>query len=476
VTDGKNYQFDIMDKEMRRVSTIILIVFVLVLVNVPGVGAQEQGPIYIVQPGDSLFSIAIKFGTTVELLAAANNISDPSVITPGLKLVIPGFEGVSGTLDLRTIEYGETLQSLSRRYGIPSDAIVRLNRVLNPDRLFIGQSAILSIPEGEVPQERLMIADSGDTQIEFAVKTNLNPWALHDFEMPLDRLWILPGESIAISVASDVFTTGLPFPVQSVVVDPERGVQGRTVKVTVNLESEMEVSGSIVEKNLNFQSLQPLELIALQGIHALLEPGMYDLNLTFSTNNGSKVFSFRQPIRIASGDYYFDPVLYVPPETIDPQYTEPENELIASIIRNNTEEKYWEGIFHFPSNITSAFPSVFGSRRNYNDAGYTSYHTGLDFYGGTGTPIYAPARGKVVFAGLLEVRGNVTFIDHGWGVFTGYLHQSELFVSEGDWVEVGDEIGLVGYTGRVTGPHLHWEVWVGGVPVNPLEWTSTAFP
>ena len=70
----------------------------------------------------------------------------------------------------------------------------------------------------------------------------------------------------------------------------------------------------------------------------------------------------------------------------------------------------------------------------------------------------------------------MTFIDHGWGVFTGYLHQSELLVSEGDWVEVGDEIGLVGYTGRVTGPHLHWEVWVGGVPVNPLEWTSTAFP
>ncbi len=70
----------------------------------------------------------------------------------------------------------------------------------------------------------------------------------------------------------------------------------------------------------------------------------------------------------------------------------------------------------------------------------------------------------------------MTFIDHGWGVFTGYLHQSELLVSEGDWVEVGDEIGLVGYTGRATGPHLHWEVWVGGVPVNPLEWTSTSFP
>lgn len=461
---------------MRRVPTIILIVFVLVLVNGPRVGAQEQGPTYIVQPGDSLFSIAIKFGTTVELLAAANNISDPSVIAPGLRLVIPGFEGVSGTLDLRTIEYGETLQSLSQRYGIPVDAIVRLNRVLNPDRLFIGQSAILSIPEGEVPQERLMIADSRDTQIEFAAKNNLNPWALHNFEMPLERLWIVPGESIAISVESDVFTTGLPFPVQSVVVDPERAVQGRTVKVTVNLESEMEVSGSIVEKTLNFQGLQPLELIALQGIHALLEPGMYDLNLTFYTSEGAELFSFSQPLRIASGDYYFDPVIYVPAETMDPQNTEPENELIASIINEITDQKYWEGPFQFPSTVIDVYSSVFGSRRNYNDTGYTSYHTGMDFYGGTGTPITSPARGKVVFSGPLLVRGNVTIIDHGWGVFTAYLHQSEILVSVGDWVEAGDAIGLVGYTGRVTGPHLHWEVWVGGVPVNPLEWTSTAFP
>ncbi len=81
-----------------------------------------------------------------------------------------------------------------------------------------------------------------------------------------------------------------------------------------------------------------------------------------------------------------------------------------------------------------------------------------------------------MFAGELTVRGNTTYIDHGWGVYTGYLHQSQIFVAPGDRVAPGDVIGMVGGTGRATGPHLHWEVWVGGVPVQPLEWTAAAWP
>jgi murein DD-endopeptidase MepM/ murein hydrolase activator NlpD len=74
------------------------------------------------------------------------------------------------------------------------------------------------------------------------------------------------------------------------------------------------------------------------------------------------------------------------------------------------------------------------------------------------------------------VRGNTTFIDHGWGVFTGYLHQSEIDVAVGDVIQTGQTIGLVGGTGRVTGPHLHWEIWVGGVPVDPLDWVANSYP
>ncbi len=119
---------------------------------------------------------------------------------------------------------------------------------------------------------------------------------------------------------------------------------------------------------------------------------------------------------------------------------------------------------------------MFGNRRSYNDSPYDFFHTGLDFCGQVGQPIYAPANGVVVFSDFLTVRGNATVIDHGEGVFTGYLHQSEFLVQTGDRVEKGQLIGRVGSTGRVVGPHLHWEVIVGGVQVNPMDWLEQEFP
>ena len=74
------------------------------------------------------------------------------------------------------------------------------------------------------------------------------------------------------------------------------------------------------------------------------------------------------------------------------------------------------------------------------------------------------------------MRGYATIIDHGWGVYSGFWHQSEIRVNVGDVVTPGQVIGLVGSTGRSTGPHLHWELWVGGVQVDPLQWVQESFP
>jgi murein DD-endopeptidase MepM/ murein hydrolase activator NlpD len=126
--------------------------------------------------------------------------------------------------------------------------------------------------------------------------------------------------------------------------------------------------------------------------------------------------------------------------------------------------------------FAECYASRFGSRRSYNGSEYSYYHTGLDYCGQVGDPIYAAAPGMVVFAGPLTVRGNATMIDHGMGVFTAYMHQSEILVNVGDRVEQGQIIGKVGNTGRVEGPHLHFEVLVGGVPVNPLDWLNQEYP
>lgn len=114
--------------------------------------------------------------------------------------------------------------------------------------------------------------------------------------------------------------------------------------------------------------------------------------------------------------------------------------------------------------------SPFGSRRTYGNDPTMTAHAGEDYGAIPGTPVYAPSEGAVVLAEQLFVRGNAVVLDHGNGVFTGYWHLSELDVKPGDRVKPGQLIGKVGSTGLSTGAHLHWEMRVAGVAVDPLQW------
>ena len=99
-------------------------------------------------------------------------------------------------------------------------------------------------------------------------------------------------------------------------------------------------------------------------------------------------------------------------------------------------------------------------------------HEGIDIGAGSGTPIRAAAAGTVIHAGWLGGYGNLTVIDHGGGVATAYGHQSGLAAGSGAFVAQGQVIGYVGSTGYSTGPHLHFEVRVNGVPQDPLGYLS----
>ena len=109
----------------------------------------------------------------------------------------------------------------------------------------------------------------------------------------------------------------------------------------------------------------------------------------------------------------------------------------------------------------------FGARRVYN--GKTrSFHAGLDMPARAGTPVAAAADGRVALAGDLYFSGGTVLLDHGGGLFTQYMHLSRVDVKEGDVVAKGAVVGLVGATGRATGPHLHWGARWNGARVNPL--------
>jgi murein DD-endopeptidase MepM/ murein hydrolase activator NlpD len=115
----------------------------------------------------------------------------------------------------------------------------------------------------------------------------------------------------------------------------------------------------------------------------------------------------------------------------------------------------------------SEVSSGFGTGRMFNGQ-VASRHLGVDFRGATGAPIRAANRGVVVLVDTFFLAGRCVYIDHGGGVTTGYFHMSKQLVSVGDTVARGQTIGLVGSTGRVTGPHLHWAARYGALTVNPL--------
>ena len=100
----------------------------------------------------------------------------------------------------------------------------------------------------------------------------------------------------------------------------------------------------------------------------------------------------------------------------------------------------------------------------------STFHHGMDFACDTGTPVYATGNGKVVYAKWKTGFGNLVEIDHGYGYRTRYAHLSKILVKEGQHVVRSEEIGLAGSTGKSTGPHVHYEVWIGDHDVNPINY------
>jgi len=178
---------------------------------------------------------------------------------------------------------------------------------------------------------------------------------------------------------------------------------------------------------------------------------------------------------LETGQFTNETVNGVESLTIDPQVIQDEDLILSSVI-STIPDKLWDGVFQFPVD-DPCVGSGFGNRRSYNNGAYLYFHTGMDFTicAADNLNVYTPAPGVVAFTGQLPIKGNFIVIDHGQGIMSGYAHLSEVMVNIGDLVDTGQTIGIIGNTGRSVGPHLHWEVWVNGVVVNPYDWIETAF-
>ena len=203
----------------------------------------------------------------------------------------------------------------------------------------------------------------------------------------------------------------------------------------------------------------------LVGIDLDVKPGRHAVEIETAGPATRVIHTLTvSPRRFPTRTLKVDPDLVNPPAEELPRIAR-EAEQLRRLWQSPAGAKLWDGPFVRP--VPDAANSSFGTRSIYNGEA-RSPHGGTDFLSPSGRPIKAPNAGRVVLAATLYFTGGTVVIDHGRGVFSLFAHLSTVGVREADVVKTGDAIGEVGATGRVTGPHLHWAVRVGGARVDPL--------
>lgn len=461
----------------RTVSILLLLItFELAFSGVKDVTAQEDSPlpVYIVQQGETLSTIAVRFGTTIDEIIRANDLADPNAIAAGSKLRIPGLEGIEGTLVTETVPLGDNLRTLSISHKFPIHLMTKLNRITSPGEIYAG--SVLIVPQQDpekvlAPQTSI---EDNESLLEVAVKNNTNPW-VYRLANNLNGSWDLTHSQIIFGPELDKreFSPISPL-IHNITISPLPLVQGKTIEVFIETEFNLEISGAIGKYPLQFYSSPPNGYFALAGVEALAPLGLYSVSLNGKTADG-QTFEYSQQVLLVSGNYPQEYVVGVDATTIETEIIQSEDQVLAEI-RGSESFPMWTAPFQYPVD-EPYLGSRFGNRRSYNQGEYNFYHTGVDFIvNADNLNIYAPAPGVVKFTGSLPIKGNFTIIDHGLGVYSGYAHQAEILVEQGDRVETGQQIGVIGNTGRSVGPHLHWEIWVNNIPVDPIDWVENFYP
>jgi len=306
-----------------------------------------------------------------------------------------------------------------------------------------------------------------------AAAHNLTPAALAEAN-GLAGPTLFPGQRLRIPDETAVYRH-LPQGWLDVRVTPVNPGQGSTVAITVANLLPGTPAGRLGDQALHFAPAAD-GYVALVGLDAFAEPGLYDLEISGGDERGLwQPLRARLPVTATAYDTQYVTVGEALDGLLDPAVRATEDEFLHGIFAVFDETQHWQGVFTYPV-TTTVVSAGYGGRRSYNGGPIEIYHTGLDIAAAQGETVSAPAAGVVAFSDVLELRGGVIIIDHGRGVMTGYYHLSERLVNAGDVVAAGQPIGRVGSTGLSSGAHLHWDVRIMDVPVDPLPWTQRTFP
>jgi murein DD-endopeptidase MepM/ murein hydrolase activator NlpD len=463
---------------MKRVIIIAATIAISILFSLNNLAFADDSndlPRYIVQSGDSLGVIALQFGVSVDDLIKANSLADANAIKAGDELIIPGLEGISGILIEKVAGVGQNLRNLVIQNNLSAQNLIKLNHLSSPSGFYVGAAVI--VPQSEencfIPIGRLK---QNQTLLSIAIRNNQNPYLLKLTNESVDDWGIIPGDELFIRSGPNHEENSDEATQQenSISISPLPLVQGQTGVIKITASDASKISGNIAGNELIFMQTDEHTASAIFGISAMQDPGLVEFSLDVDETTGNPLH-LSQMLIVSSGNYGKDAPFVVDPLKIDPEIIGPEEEKLKEITSVITPTRYWSEKFKYPID-EPCINSLFGNRRSYNGSAYTYFHTGVDFgVCANNLNIYADAPGVVVLTEYQEVCGNTLVIDHGWGIFTRFCHLESYAVAQGDNVQTGQMIGQIGNTGRSTGPHLHWEILVHSIQVNPFTWIENDY-
>jgi murein DD-endopeptidase MepM/ murein hydrolase activator NlpD len=244
---------------------------------------------------------------------------------------------------------------------------------------------------------------------------------------------------------------------------PKSVRQGETIRIVASgVEA---ATAQFRDKTIPLFRQSDETLLGLMPVKVLETPGEYPLEII--APEGEVVHS--EYVRVLDAEFPIQDIRATKQmKSLTPMPGE--REAIAKLRNTVSPRRYWQDTLLKPTPQCQNSP--FGVQRYHNGQPSGNFHSGLDLRSPLGTPVKAAADGVVRISKMFRLHGGTIGIDHGQGVATLYIHLSELKVPEGKRVRRGEVVGLVGSTGFSTGPHLHWAVYVHGLPVNPVPWLA----
>lgn len=265
--------------------------------------------------------------------------------------------------------------------------------------------------------------------------------------------------------------SGLAAQQVAIETEPAKPARGALIRVRVTpttLEPLTGLAGEVAGEPLHFSRTDPVSWVSLAGVPV---EGDDSLAIILVLLIGDRRDTVRTAVAVSRAEYPSERLRVAPtmanPDSASQARIAREIALARQVSRAaHLSPRRWSEPFALPrpSRITSGF----GTGRIYNGK-LLSRHLGTDFAGAVGDPVRAVNAGRVALVAPFYLAGNVVYLDHGEGLISAYFHLSKTLVKPGDEVAKGQIIGLVGRSGRVTGPHLHFVMRYGGTTIDPMS-------